>query len=248
MKILSIPNWNGHLFLQEYNDKSITVIHKEIKFKNKELVKVEKNNFEDTNKNIEEAFTEAFQEDKFVLSITGDHSNSYSLLKAFSQQKKEFKVVIFDAHPDVEVATGVASHEDYLRCLIDEGYVNPENIYLFGIRTFSRTEYEYLVEKKVNFWSITDVLNNQEKIKNILREIKGEIYLTTDIDVLDPDHAPATYYREHCGLYIDELIELINIIKPKVISADITEYYAEKEDENKTTNKNLHKLIDLFIK
>lgn len=250
MKLLFIPNWNGHLFLQEYKDNSITKLFAEVKFKNKELVAIVKNNINKTNKIIEKEFEKSFKKYGFILSITGDHSNSYSLIKSFSKQRKSsenFKLVIFDAHPDVEIGTDLVSHEDYLRYLIDENIVVPTNVYLFGIRTFSRTEFEYLQEKGVNFFSISDVLREKEKIKQVLSKINDDIYLSVDIDVLDPDVAPGTYYREWCGLYLEELQEFVNIIKNQISSADITEFYSQKDEED-ITKKNVLKLIDSFVK
>lgn len=257
MKLLFIPNWNGHLYLQEKDDKSVTELFNKINFKNKELIKIEKNNIQKTNEIIEESFKNSSKKNSIkdsktnskVLSITGDHSNSYPLIKAFTKQNKsdDFKLIIFDAHPDVEVSTESISHEDYLRNLIEDKIIRSENVYLFGIRTFSRTEFDYLQEKKINFFSITDVLKNKENIKNILSNINKDskgIYLSIDIDVLDPDHAPGTYYTEWCGLYVNELIDFINVIKENIKSADITEYYIEKDDKKKTTQKNVLKLID----
>jgi len=280
-KLLFIPNWNGHLFLQDYEDKSITKLYELINFENKtsrkvsegsgisskknslNLIKIEKNNIENTNKIIEEEFSLAQKEFSKIISITGDHSNSYPLIKSYAKKKKDslthkvrseyfeqnsksFKLVIFDAHPDVEVSTDSITHEDYLRNLVDDKIVDPQNIYLFGIRTFSREEFEYLIDKKINFWSISDVLKNKNSIKKILKELSGDIYISIDIDVLDPDDAPGTYYREWCGLHIEELIEFIEILKPKTNHFDITEFYAEK-DENEITQKNVLKLIDKII-
>jgi len=249
MKLLFIPNWNGHLFLQEYDDKSISKLFKETKYDNKSLIEIEKNNIEKTNKIIEKEFEKNFNKEKGILSITGDHSNTYPLVKAYSKlikNPKEFKLIIFDAHPDVEVSTDMISHEDYLRNLIDNNIIKPQNVYLFGIRTFSREEYEYLQDKKINFWTITDILKDKNKIKEILKKIEGDIYLSIDIDVLDPDDAPGTYYREYCGLYINELTEFIEILKLKTNYIDITEFYLEK-DENKITQKNIFKIIEKFI-
>ena len=246
MKINFIPNWNGHLFLQSYKDNSITKLYKELEHSNKRLVKVIQNDVTETNNEIKKEFNLGLNE--FQLSITGDHSNSYPLIKAFSKANgNNFKLVIFDAHPDVEVGTDMVSHEDYLRFLIDENLVKPENIYLFGIRTFSRTEYQYLVDKKVNFMSITEVLQNHQKVKDILTSLTGTIYTTTDIDVLDPDVAPGTYYREYCGLYLEELFEYLSIIIPKSKSADFSEFYSEKDDEFETTKTNALKLINHII-
>ena len=246
MKINFIPNWNGHLFLQSYKDNSITKLYKELEHKNKVLVEIEQNNITQSNKNIETEFNKDLN--NFQLSVTGDHSNSYPLIKAFSKENgNDFKLVIFDAHPDVEVGTDLVSHEDYLRFLIDESLVKSENIYLFGIRTFSRTEYQYLVDKKVNFMSITDVLQNDKKVKDILEELAGTIYTTIDIDVLDPDVAPGTYYREYCGLYLEELLDYLSIIIPKSKSADFSEFYSEKDDKLETTKINALKLINHII-
>ena len=242
MKLLFIPNWNGHLYLQEYDDRSISKLFEKVDFKDKKLIPVKKNNISETNKLIEESF----DCNDFNLSITGDHSNSYPLIKAFSKNNPNFKLVIFDAHPDVEVTSGTISHEDYLRNLIDDGIIKGEDIYLFGIRTFSRVEFEYLQEKKINFYSISEVLKDKNKICEILKSIKEDIYLTIDVDSIDPDEAPGTYYTEWCGLYTNEIIEFINLIKQNVKSCDISEFYAEK-DKDKITENNVLKLIDEFI-
>lgn len=248
MKLLFIPNWNGHLFLQEYKDNSITKLFKETNFENKELVEVEQNNIEKTNQTIEKTYDKTLKEENKILAITGDHSNSYPLIKSYSKHtNKDFKLVIFDAHPDVEVTTDSISHEDYLRNLIEDNHIDPQNIYLFGIRTFSRTEFEYLIDKKVNFWSISEVLRKKEEIKSTLENLTGNIYLSIDIDVLDPDVAPATYYREWCGLYLEELEEYAKILLPKTNNYDITEFYSEKDEED-ITKRNILKLIENFTK
>jgi len=241
-----IPNWNGHLYLQQYKDNSIIKLYNELNHENKTLIKITQNNINQTFSTIQQEFQKNINQ--FQLSITGDHSNSYPLIKTFSKiHGNDFKLVIFDAHPDVEIGTDIVSHEDYLRFLIEENYVKPENVYLFGLRTFSRTEYEYLKEKKINFKTITDMLNNPEQIKQILKELTGTIYLSLDIDVLDPDVAPGTYYQEYCGLYLEELFEYINLLKPKISSADFTEYYSEKDDKLETTKINALKIINKLI-
>lgn len=243
-KLLFIPNWNGHLYIQDYDDNSVNKIFNLIDFENKERVEIIKNNIEETNKIIENTFLDN-QKNK-VISITGDHSNTYSLFKAFSKDKENVKLVIFDAHPDVEVDTGVPSHEDYVRCLIEEEQVEAKNVYMFGLRTFSRTEFEYLEEKGINYMAITEVLKDKERVIEILENLSGEIYLSLDIDVLDPDFAPGTYYREWCGLTIDELIEFVSIVKEKALAIDICEFYLEK-DENEVTENNVLKLINTFL-
>lgn len=240
-----IPNWNGHLYLQNQKDTSIKEIYENLDYINKNFIEIEVNNIQKTNQIIQTEFKKNIT--KFQLSVTGDHSNSYPLIKTFSENfKKDFNLVIFDAHPDVEIGTDLISHEDYLRFLVEEKSVKPENIYLIGIRTFSRTELEYLIENKINYYSISDTIQNPNKITSILKELKN-IYLSVDIDVLDPDHAPGTYYTEYCGLYIQELLNYIKLIKPNLLSADITEYYKEKDNTEEITKQNTIKIIGEII-
>ena len=245
MKIFFIPNWNGHLKIPNYDDNSVLKIYKQLKYKNKEIIEGKKNEISKTQNLI---YKKSLDEKDFILSIAGDHSNSYALIKSFSKKNKDFSLVIFDAHPDCEASTGVVSHEDYLRFLVEKKIVSPKNIYLFGIRNFSRLEFDFLEKYKINFFTITDILKNKKKVENILKKIKENIYLSVDIDVLDPTCAPATYYSENCGLYIEELIEFIKILKPKIKSCDICEFYGKFEDKKKTTEKNILKIIDIFIK
>ena len=256
MKLLFIPNWNGHLYLQEENDNSVSKVYSKLKSKDsnvdKEIIDIVKNNISETNKVISKRFKELINKNEFILSVTGDHSNSYPLMKEFNEKYGDFnsKIIIFDAHPDVEVSTNSVSHEDYLRNLIENCGVLPQNIYLFGLRTFSRTELEYLFEKCINFFTIVDILKNKSKIIKVMNEIGGDnVYLSLDIDVLDPDYAPGTYYREWCGLNIDELIKFVKIIKNKnnLRAVDICEYYKEKDVDDITLN-NVLKLINVFVK
>ena len=241
--MIGIPSWNGHLKLSDYCDNSVLTLYNEIQHPNKMLVPVIKNDIWGTSEIIEREVSK--QKEKCVF-ITGDHSNTYSIIKGVKKGQK-FKVVIFDAHPDCEVDCGVVSHEDFVRCLVEEEIVRTEDIYLFGIRRFSRLEFEYLQDKKIKFWTMKDVLEDKEKIREILLSIQGDVYLSVDVDVLDVKDAPGTFYREDCGLYIDELVEFVRCVKDKIFAVDLTEFYKENDDE-KITEKNVLRLILEFLK
>ncbi len=165
MKLLFIPNWNGHLYLQEETDSSVNEVFSKVDFKDKELMKIVKNDITKTNEMIGSRFREVLSSETKVLSVTGDHSNSYSLMREFKKKYTGGKIVIFDAHPDVEVSSDIVSHEDYLRNLIENKFVDAKDVYLFGLRTFSRTEFEYLEEKGINYWTIIDILKDFESVK-----------------------------------------------------------------------------------
>ena len=246
MKILFVPNWNGHLHISDKDDDSVRRIFYELKTEHdKIIVETIKNDINKTQELIKKEYVKHLSTD-FVLTLNGDHSNTYPLVEEFSKYSEDFKLVIFDAHPDVEEDSGVVSHEDYLRFLIKNKIIKPENIYLFGIRMFSRLELEFLESIGVNYFTIVDILRDKDKINKILESLSGPIYLSVDIDVLDPDDAPGTYYSEHCGLYIEELENFILLIKDKITGADINEYFSEKDIDDKTKNNTI-RIMNIFL-
>lgn len=153
---------------------------------------------------------------KEAVFIGGDHSITYSIFKAFASENKNPGLLVFDAHPDCEVYTDIATHEDYLRKLIDEDYLKSENVILVGIRTFSKNEIDYLLEKKIKFFSMKnifgDVTNVCDEIMELSRGFEN-LYLSIDIDVVDPAFAPGTGYPEPGGFTSRELIYFIQRIK-----------------------------------
>ena len=243
LSFLFIPNWNGHLKLSLEKDISINYLYKTFNLEKSKIVRVFKNEMLKTNENIKKEYNKIVL-DYLPFCICGDHSATNTLYLEFSKKFNDNSLVIFDAHPDCEKGFNSVSHEDYIRFLINKKIVSPKNIYIFGIRRFSRVEYEFLEKNKINYFLITELLKNTKKIERVLRGIKNDIYLSIDIDVLDIDFAPATYYREDCGLKINELLNFLKCIrKDKIKSIDICEFYKKFEDDKKTTEKNILKLI-----
>lgn len=175
-------------------------------------------NLDETHKNI----YEYAQKTGKALYLGGDHSISYGIIKAMSEKHPDLILVILDAHPDCEVRTQVPSHEDFVRGLVEEEFVKGENICLIGLRNISQNEKKFIED------------NN---IKQSLKDLKGKkVYLSIDIDVLDPNIAPGTGYPESAGLQVSELLSEINTIckSNKVICADIVEVNPKKDENNKT--------------
>ena len=238
-KITFIPNWNGHLYLAEKKDESIKYLFEKFKFENSQILEIFQNDIKKTNLKIEK--------NNSYINICGDHSSAFPIIKSFSKKNnKNFNLVIFDAHPDCEIDCGNISHEDYVRFLVEKKIINPKNIYIFGLRKYSRLEYEFLKKNKINYFSILECLDEKNKIKKILKNLKN-IYLSVDVDVMDPDTFPATYYQEYCGLKIEELIFFLEVIKKEIKQIDICEYFIEKENKKKVSEKNLKKLIKFFL-
>jgi len=147
--------------------------------------------------------------------IGGDHSITYSSFSSLPGKNKG--IIILDAHPDLEVGTRTPDHECYLRMLIEEGKVKKENVLLIGIRNVSKNELDYIKQNRIKCVYMKTLFENG--IKETVDDLTefainfSELYLSIDVDVLDPAFAPGTGYREPGGMSVRELLFLLQRIK-----------------------------------
>jgi agmatinase len=99
--------------------------------------------------------------------------------------------------------------------------VPPERVFQVGMRTGSREEFE---RKHPNFFPVTAIAPG-DAVRSILPELRRHpLYVTIDIDVLDPSEAPGTGSPEPGGLRVPELVELIRLLQGcEVVGTDLVE-------------------------
>lgn len=255
MKILKIPFGEGGLGKTKDTAKAPDKIEKELKeiYLNENLnqfmfsceeVKVENSNLSQTHKIIEKKIKNI---DGRVVSIGGDHSITYSAFKG----SQKSGLIVFDAHPDLMTGTQTPSHEDYLRKLIEEGYLNPEDVVLAGLRNIHGQEYEFLKENNIKHFTAKHIHKNG--IANICDSLMetarkwDNFYISVDIDVLDPAFAPATVHAEPAGLSTRDLLYIIQRLKflNKSFDADLVEV-SPSMDVNSMTSRVAAKIISEF--
>ncbi len=84
--------------------------------------------------------------------IGGDHSISSPIVRAFNEKFSEAFLIVFDAHADCMPPMKEATHEEWLRAVIESGF-NPENVILIGARKIEAEEWRFLIENGVKvFW------------------------------------------------------------------------------------------------
>jgi len=206
-----------------------------------EEIHLDNSNLELSHQLIYKNSLEIFQNKPQTIFLGGDHSLSYSTGKAFLDYcKKEGKkpcLIIFDAHPDCMEPMQEPTHEEWLRKLVEEGFP-AENVMLVGIRNSHQDEIKFIKEKKIKTFSINNLVEDLSEACEVIMEFanKKELYLSIDIDVLDPVFAPATGYPEPAGLTSRQFIYLIQRIKKiKALRAiDLVEIN-EKNDVNNQT-------------
>lgn len=182
--------------------------------------------------------------------IGGDHSITYSLFKGFAGKFKSPGLIVFDAHPDVYKQHKSVTHQDWIMFLVDEKIVKAENVLLIGLRASDPSEIKWLREKKIKYFTAKEVYENVEDVYKAVDELArvDGLYLSVDIDVLDPAFAPGTGYREPGGLSTRELLAFVHKIKTfkNLKRADLVEVNPVM-DINNATVKVAAKIIGELI-
>jgi agmatinase len=159
---------------------------------------------------------------KQLIVLGGEHLITYGTYMSFP---KETGYIVFDAHYDLrdEYADIKLSHAAYLRRIIEKR--GAENIIHVGARSFVKEELAFKTEHKVRTISDKDVRDgNGPKIIKDLISTFDKIYLSVDLDVLDPAFAPGVGNPEAMGITSRELFEMVYAMEDKTIRCmDIVE-------------------------
>lgn len=159
---------------------------------------------------------------KFPLGLGGEHLVSWPVIREVYAKYPDLAVIHFDAHADLreQYEGEPLSHSTPIRKAAE--LMGGKNVYQFGIRSGTREEFQY-ARKNINFYPF-DVL---EPLKSVLPELAGRpVYLTIDIDVLDPSAAPGTGTAEAGGITSKELLAAIHALAASganVVGADVVE-------------------------
>ena len=174
-----------------------------------------------------------------VIFLGGDHSISYPLGKSFLnyclERGEKFCLIVFDAHPDLmgPVDKNVPTSREWLRSLVNSGFPS-ENILLVGCRNSHLEEIDFAKKSGIRMVPISNLREDLEFVCHSIMEFASgkKLYVSLDIDVVDPVFAPGTGNLEVGGLTSREIIYLIqkiNLIKGLSV-VDIVEVNPSKDE------------------
>lgn len=172
---------------------------------------------------VEEYVDKLLADGKFPLGLGGEHLLSWPIFRSLFKKYPDMAIIHIDAHADLreEYEGEPLSHSTPIRKAC--GLIGSENVYSFGIRSGMREEFQYAKESGM-YMAKFEVA---QPLKEMLPKLAGRnVYVTIDIDVLDPAHAPGTGTAEAGGITSKELLEAIVAIADsdvKVIGADLVE-------------------------
>ncbi|MBD3859085.1 MULTISPECIES: agmatinase [Bacillus] len=200
---------------------------------------------------IEEYVDSILEKGKFPLGMGGEHLVSWPVFRAMHKKYPDLAIIHMDAHTDLreEYEGEPLSHSTPIRKVA--GLIGPENVYSFGIRSGMKEEFEWAKEAGMHI-STFEVL---EPLKQVLPKLKGRpVYVTIDIDVLDPAHAPGTGTVDAGGITSKELLASIHAIAGsdvQVVGADLVEVapvYDHSDQTANTASKLLREMLLGFVK
>jgi len=218
-----------------------------------EEIHVDNSNLELTNNLIYKNSFEAFKTKPKVVFLGGDHSVSYSITRAFLDHIKNSEknpcLIVFDAHADCMEPMKEPTHEEWLRKLVEDGFPS-ENVLLVGVRNMDKNEIRFLKENNIKLITMNQLLEDLQDTCDTIMEFSNgkELYISIDIDVIDPAFAPATGYPVSGGLTSRQflyLIQRINKIK-NLKALDIVEINPEKDKDNLTVKLGAKILAELL--
>lgn len=233
-KIINCLNNNLELFNVELHcepAKKLKTFHEEIngiqKLESKKCIE-----------KISKEYIEFYNERKFLILLGGEHIVSLGALDAIAKKENAKNITIFqiDAHQDFrdDDSDYSENHNKYAHsCVMRRAHDLGFNFVQVGIRTFSKYEYEFEQKNKKTItvfpWK-TD--NKIPKIEDIIKSIKTEkVYLSLDVDGIDPSFMPGTGTPVQGGLEWNYTLNLVEKLfeKKNVIGADIVEVSPQRD-------------------
>jgi agmatinase len=155
---------------------------------------------------------------KRPVSLGGDHSITFPIVKAFAKRYPDLTIFHFDAHPDLydEFEGNRLSHACPFARIMEAGLA--KRLVQVGIRTATRHQREQAERFGVE---VVDMLNLPAGDKLIS---SGPVYVTFDMDVLDPAFAPGVSHREPGGMSVRQAIDNLQAMDAAVVGGDLVEF------------------------
>jgi agmatinase len=146
---------------------------------------------------------------KIPVMLGGEHSISLGVAQALKEKYPKLSVLQLDAHADLRESYQGSpySHAAVARRISE---ICP--LVQVGIRSMSREEGDFLPKSKVKSYSADYVSENKDWYKTVSKDLKGDVFVTIDIDVFDPSIMPSTGTPEPGGLYWRDVLRLLKLV------------------------------------
>lgn len=197
---------------------------------------------------IYEAVKKLLADGKFVAVLGGEHTISQAPIKAHLEMYPDLSVVHFDAHADLRQSyEGTKFSHACVMARICE-FMDPARIIQIGIRALSPQEAEFIKTSKITTLYAHQIRGMGDWVPTVLPNLTDNVYVTFDVDGLDPAIMPSTGTPEPNGLFWAETMKVLRMIgeQKKIVGFDVVEFAPNKtvQHPDYTAAKLTYKLMN----
>ncbi len=177
---------------------------------------------EETVERVHRAASELVRQGKFVVMLGGEHSVTLGTVRAFKEEFPQLSVLQLDAHADLR-----DEYEDsrYSHACVMRRVVECCPIVQAGVRSFSLEEHLFMEEQKIRTFFAEERSLEQTSLDEIVSALSDDVYITIDLDVLDPSIMSAVGTPEPGGMGWHEVLRLLRHVanNRRVVGCDLVE-------------------------
>ncbi|MDZ7295622.1 MAG: agmatinase [candidate division KSB1 bacterium] len=172
---------------------------------------------------VRQAARPLFRDGKFVLTLGGEHSITLGAIQACKELHPELRVLQLDAHADMRDSYEGSpfSHACVMRRVVDLGVP----VVQVGIRSLSEEEVEPIRQSRVTTLFAEQHPTSEQVVTALQQWGSGPVYVTFDLDALDPSIMPATGTPEPGGLLWEQALDILRAVTRtcSVVATDLVE-------------------------
>jgi len=173
---------------------------------------------------------------KIPLSLGGDHSISTEIIKSVSKKHGPLSLVYFDAHPDF-----VSSVQGYYGSVFYDvlPFIDIKSSIQIGVRTPEQEEIDNIKKYDLSVITPFDIAKNgiMKTEETVLNKIGKNVYISFDMDAIDPAYAPGVSVPVPLGLGNTETIILLkSLAKKRILGLDIMEVCPNYDIKDRTSH------------
>lgn len=195
---------------------------------------------------IQQAIQEEMASGWRTLCLGGDHSITYPILRAYHQYYPNLTVLQFDAHGDLydNFMGNRYSHASPFARIMEEGLC--QRLVQVGVRTLNSHQREQVSRFGVEVLEMKDFAARWSTL-----HFHGPLYISLDLDGLDPSCAPGVSHHEPGGLSVRQVLDVLHRIDVPVVGADLVEYNPHRDVRGMTAAvaaKLAKELLELMLR
>ncbi len=177
-----------------------------------------------------------------IVTLGGDHSITYPVIKAYVEKYPRIDILHIDAHADLydQYEGDRFSHACPFARIMEDGLIG--RLVQVGIRTLNPHQAEQALKYNVEIHHMKDF--NLDAIPIF----SNPLYISLDMDAFDPAYAPGVSHHEPGGLSSRQVLSIIQSMSSEVIGADIVEYNPTKDIHDMTAYLAAKMLKELMAK